>query len=1353
MVAESLLWLGFLAWIIQSIGSIVWWWWFRKPPERKIKEDKDVDSWNVIRDCVSMMPMFSGKVTDISLNEFMVIFEKHTGKLGPQWESAKLSLLKSKLSGEASECVKAASTFGESVRILQTFFASEEAIEGKVKQLARGLPSVRNQFDSQNLQKWANFAVQAKSWITPLSKKDQEKLLKDILLKNQYKIGLNSYISRNLWRNRDSIDNIIEWLQEEVKETRGAMLEPEQVYPVNKMQNTPRGKENRGPMCFRCGQFGHMQWNCPLPWTAPANAPNVQTNLPESAIKSGKQYAWRNWGKRTKSNWRASPRVNERPFEFVASIDNKKLTMMKDDGSAKNILPRAVFPEESGNTQWFVGAFGQKSVGVGPIVKEVHAGGAVLPAEFYVADVDQPLVGRNFTNRYELSTDPRGGVYAKKDGKQLVLQKPTLPDEGDKQTAHDDLPESSFSLDPSLGPEQVLLKPVITDSSLVPSTTQFGSDLFCIWTDEDLVELELSETSQPKTSYTEELKPILSKYEHLFKGFGCCRIVEHHIPLLGDPNPIIIPERRFPALLMETARQQILELLEAGIIRKSTSEWGFPIVPVRKKDGSLRLAIDYRKLNQITKGSAYPMARVDILVEKLVGGVVFSKLDLTKGYYQIKLAEEDMSKTAFRFDGELYEFTRMPFGLCSAPQTFQRAMNLALKNTSNAACYMDDVLIFSKTIEEHKQHLEEVFKALEKADLRMNPDKCKFGLTEIEFLGVRVNADGIRPAEEKIQAMRNMSQPKNKDELGSFLGLANHYQEYIPMYAHLANPLYQLKKKDAKFIWSESCEKAFQEIKEKLYQAPILKIPDMSKPFIVQTDASDVAMGAVLLQESDGKRHVIAYASQKFSKSELNYSTTEKEAYAVYWALSKRFRHYLFFGQFILETDHKALKFLKESVKSSSNTRLLKWSLCLAEFSPFIINHIPGADNYGADAMSRLIARIDLVDDELERRARRNPRSYLREGDRWYFIGDGRKRVAIPLAMRDQVLRDVHDKGGHMGFDRTWEMIQKRFHWPGHRKYTQYYVSQLCHTCRTQKRAHLNTAPLAPTDLSIMQPLSHWQIDILGPIPENPKYWIVVLQDRLTKWIDAKCIDSPNARNVINWLEEDIFPNLGRPSEIATDQGANFASAEFKEFLASAGCHHHETTAYWKPSLGMVERLNGTLEEWLRTNNTPGETWAQTLPRVLQNYRTSQHSVTGYSPYELIYGRRPTLPVDQKYEVETSSEETWAEMITKAKQRCERAAQRMEAQYNSRNNVKPVNNLDGQRVYEKNNISNQQQKNKPRFLGPFLARATENILIYELEGSNRQTRKAHASTLLPCADTSVPLAPIRHRGRPRRAGN
>ena len=330
--------------------------------------------------------------------------------------------------------------------------------------------------------------------------------------------------------------------------------------------------------------------------------------------------------------------------------------------------------------------------------------------------------------------------------------------------------------------------------------------------------------------------------------------------------------------------------------------------------------------------------------------------------------------------------------------------------------------------------------------------------------------------------------------------------------------------------------------------------------------------------------------------------------------------------------------------------------------------------------MSRLVARIDLVDDELERRAQRDPRSYLREGDRWYFIGDGRKRIAIPLAMRNQVLRDVHDRGGHMGFDRTWDIIKNRFHWPKHRSYTQYYVSQLCHTCRTQKRACLDKAPLSPTDVSPMQPLSHWQMDILGPVPESPKYWIVVLQDRISKWIDAKCIDSPNARNVITWLDEDIFPNLGRPSEIATDQGANFASAEFKAFLEAAGCHHHETTAYWKPSLGMAERLNGTLEEWLRTNCAQGESWRMALPRVLQAYRTSRHSVTGYSPYELIFGQKPSLPVDEEYDVVAPSDETWSEKITKAKQRCSQAAERMKVQYNTRHNTKLVSSFD-KRVY------------------------------------------------------------------------
>ena len=316
------------------------------------------------------------------------------------------------------------------------------------------------------------------------------------------------------------------------------------------------------------------------------------------------------------------------------------------------------------------------------------------------------------------------------------------------------------------------------------------------------------------------------------------------------------------------------------------------------------MAIDYRKLNDLCKKPKFPIPRIDATLEALVGAVWFSKIDLVRGYYQVEIEEEDKDKTAFKFDGNLFEFNRLPFGLASAPQTFQRLMNRVVANIPSARCYLDDIVIFSQTEEEHIQDVEKVLQALDQAGLGIKSNKCIFGTREIEFLGFKVSNGQIAPTEEKLTAMRNYPRTTSIREVERFIGLVGFYRRLIPDFAQLAAPLQQGGKT---LNWTDQCETSFQSLRQRMLDRPVVHLPDFSKPFIVKTDASDNGMGAVLQQDHEDQRVVIEYASKTFNKTQERYATIEKEATALMWALNK-WEHYLLGGEFELETDHRPLE-------------------------------------------------------------------------------------------------------------------------------------------------------------------------------------------------------------------------------------------------------------------------------------------------------------------------------------------------------------------------------------------------------------------------------------------------------------
>ena len=448
---------------------------------------------------------------------------------------------------------------------------------------------------------------------------------------------------------------------------------------------------------------------------------------------------------------------------------------------------------------------------------------------------------------------------------------------------------------------------------------------------------------------------ILEKYETVFRDLpGHTSLTEHHIPT-DQCAPVRRPPYRIPQAFRDEVNCELQKMLEHGIIEHSTSDWASPLVAVQKKDGSLRLCVDYRRVNAISKLDAYPMPRVEDLIDKVGNATFISTLDLTKGYWQVPVASEDRAKTAFITPNGLYHFNRMPFGLQGAPATFQRMVDHLLNGLGDyAGAYLDDIIIFSTSWKEHMDHLSAVLERIVNAGLTVKRKKCQFAMAECVYLGHRVGSGKVRPEDLKIKAIQDFDIPITKRQVRSFLDLAGYYRKFIPHYSSLAAPLTDLTRKVApnEVVWNTTCERAFQALKAALSSSPILQSPDFTKQFLLQTDASDRGVGAVLSQcDQNGQDRPVAYFSRKLLPREQRYSTIEKECLAIKLSV-QAFHTYLMGRTFVIQTDHRALEWL-DRIKDT-NARLTRWSLFLQAYS-FTVRYRAGTANCNADALSRLL--------------------------------------------------------------------------------------------------------------------------------------------------------------------------------------------------------------------------------------------------------------------------------------------------------------------------------------------------------------------------------------------------------------
>jgi transposase InsO family protein len=450
------------------------------------------------------------------------------------------------------------------------------------------------------------------------------------------------------------------------------------------------------------------------------------------------------------------------------------------------------------------------------------------------------------------------------------------------------------------------------------------------------------------------LYDLLMEYKDTFSeddnDLGCTQITEHAIDT-GNATPIKQAPRRVPMALAHEEKKAIEQMMAQGVITPSSSPWASPIVLVKKKNGKIRPCVDYRKLNDLTKKDAYPLPRTQECLDAMSGSVIFSTLDMTSGYYQVPVKEQDRAKTAFVTKHGLFEFKTMPFGLTNAPATFQRIMELALRGLQWTTCliYLDDVIIFGSSFEQHLERLKDVLKRVQEANLKLKPEKCELMQAEVPFLGHIVSSDGVRPNPDNLAKIMQWKEPETVTEVRQFLGLCSYYRRFVKDFSTTVKPLTDLTKKESKLVWTQACQDAFDKLRGKLTGPEIMAYPQEGQSFILDTDASDFGIGAVISQVQDGQEKVIAYASRTLNKAERNYCVTDKELLAIKHFV-EYFRHYLLGQAFLVRTDHQALIWLF-SLREPKG-RISRWIEILSAYN-FSIEYRPGKRHGNADGLSR----------------------------------------------------------------------------------------------------------------------------------------------------------------------------------------------------------------------------------------------------------------------------------------------------------------------------------------------------------------------------------------------------------------
>lgn len=772
-----------------------------------------------------------------------------------------------------------------------------------------------------------------------------------------------------------------------------------------------------------------------------------------------------------------------------------------------------------------------------------------------------------------------------------------------------------------------------------------------------------------KSTPQDRLDSLLQCYQDVFSdSLGTITPHKATLNLKEGTTPRFFKPRPVPYALRKCVGEELDHLEKLGVIEKARfSEWAAPIVVVPKKDSRIRICGDYKvTINPSLDVDQYPLPRPEDIFASLAGGTKFTILDLMQAFNQLQLDDQSKKLVTVNTHQGLYSYTRLPFGVASAPAVFQRTMESILQGIDGVACYIDDIIITGKSAKEHLDHLEDVLKRLAEHGVHAKKDKCRFFQDSVEFLGHKIDAEGIHATPDKLRAIVDAPSPQNATELRSFLGLLNYYGKFIPQAATILHPLNALLCKDAKWMWSEECRESFEAAKGALTSSSLLAHYDSALPIRLAADASAYGIGAVIAHVlPDGSERPIAFASRTLTSSEKNYAQIEKEALALVYGV-KRFHAYIYGRHFTLVTDHKPLKTIlgpKTGIPTLAAARLQRWAWILSAYR-YDIEFRPTNEHANADGLSRLplssgsleeacadptvfnVSQIEALPvnvSKLRSATATDPilskvYRYVKAG--WpvtipkclrpyhnrqheLTVEEGcvmwGMRVLIPNRLEEKLLTELHTD--HPGATRMKSIARSYMWWPGMDKAIES-MAGACTSCHSAKKAP-PTAPLQPWSW----PAKPWQrvhLDFAGPFQGST---FIIAVDAYSKWPEVRVMNSTTVSKTLDVLR-DWFGSHGLPHQLVTDNGPQFVAQEFDKFCKSNGIKHVRSAPYHPASNGLVERFVQTLKQSLKATLNDGRSLSHRLSSFLLTYRTTVHATTRVAPCELLCQRHLPTRLD-----------------------------------------------------------------------------------------------------------------------------
>ena len=758
-----------------------------------------------------------------------------------------------------------------------------------------------------------------------------------------------------------------------------------------------------------------------------------------------------------------------------------------------------------------------------------------------------------------------------------------------------------------------------------------------------------------------------AEFPGLFSSvLGTAVCAPYEIELL-DTIPVRSPPYRCAPPKTAIFKGMVNELLGQGVVRPSKSPYASPAFLVPKRDGGYRMVVDYRKVNTKVVFDSYPIPTIEQALDQFGGAVVFSVLDLNSAYYQIPLSKRSRCVTAFCTPFGLFEFNKLPMGISVGCQGLSRVIDELFSDLNGQYVFnlVDDLVVYSASMEEHYGHVREVLHRLQRGGFTLNPDKVVFGAHEIKYLGHLISSRGVSILPDRIKTIQQYPPPNNLRALRRFVGMVGFYARFIPGYSDIAAALHSLKRKGVPFVWAQEQQKAFERLKRALCEAPVLQISDFSRDFVLATDASDVAVSAVLQQRINGSLVPISYHSRILSPAERGYSTYEKECLGVIFGCEKC-RVYLEHKQFELQCDNLALCWLLKRVKYVG--RLGRWILRLSPFK-FTVTHTRGTDNVVADALSRMFEGHTPEDPEalcgmmmnslplvysslkehqegdefceglrggIERKGSAASKFQIHNQLLCYFPRGARKRRwVLPVSLKGMVMKYFHDGilAGHLGARKTLSKISSNLWWANMREDVFKYV-QHCELCQRAKPAQNTRVGLHSAEPS-SYPMERLFIDFVGPLVRSKRgnIAILVVVDAFSKFSAFYPVRNITSRVVLECLERRFFSAYGTPKSVVTDNARVFCCKSFRDMCFQWGIQHITITPYY-PQASLAERVNRNLKSALKIfHHHSQKDWDEDLPWLSTAFNTAVHESTQATPDTLFLGREMKCPLAVRWDL------------------------------------------------------------------------------------------------------------------------